>query len=127
MKLESAYIYLEKLRFYSYHGVMPQERIVGGEYEVDLRVEYPFDEALRTDDVADTLNYASLYQLVEHEMSVPSRLLEHVAGRIARSVFKNMPRSKAVDIKISKKNPPMGADIQGAGVELHLINDKTTL
>jgi len=98
---------------------------VGGEYLVSLRVHYNISRALITDDVADTVNYAELCHLIEREMVLPSKLLEHVAGRIAHAVFHAYPETTAVDIKLTKMNPPMGADCAGAGVELHLINDKT--
>jgi dihydroneopterin aldolase len=58
-------------------------------------------------------------------MAVPSNLLEHVAGRIAKAVMAAYPEILSVDIKLTKTNPPMGADCKGAGVEIHLINDKT--
>jgi dihydroneopterin aldolase len=58
-------------------------------------------------------------------MAVPSNLLEHVAGRIAKAVMSAYPEILSVDIKLTKTNPPMGADCKGAGVEIHLINDKT--
>jgi dihydroneopterin aldolase len=32
---------------------------------------------------------------------------------------------EAVDVTLTKENPPMGANCGGAGVELHLINNKT--
>ena len=121
----SSYIFINNLRLYAFHGVLPQERRVGGEYSVTLRVHYNIMRALETDDVADTLNYAELCQLVQREMSVPSRLLEHVAGRIARSVFARCPEATGLDLWLTKLNPPMGADCDGAGVEIHLINDKT--
>lgn len=124
MKVQSC-IYIKDLRLYAYHGVLPQERRVGGEYLVSLRVHYNISRALITDDVADTVNYAELCHLIEREMVLPSQLLEHVAGRIAHAVFHAYPETTAVDIKLTKMNPPMGADCAGAGVELHLINDKT--
>ena len=105
--------------------MLPQERRVGGEYSVTLRVHYNISRAQETDDVADTLNYAELCQIVQYEMSVPSQLLEHVAGRIARSVFARYPEATGLDLWLTKQNPPMGADCDGAGVEIHLINDKT--
>ena len=70
------------------------------------------------------LDYGSLYQLIEREMAKTSQLIEHVAGRIAQCVFSEFPMVTSLDIKISKLNPPMGCDCKGAGVELHLINDK---
>ncbi|MBR2016919.1 MAG: dihydroneopterin aldolase [Prevotella sp.] len=121
----NTYIYLREVRFHANHGVMPQERTVGTDFTVDLRVEYPFAVAMKSDNVDDTLNYAQLYNLVKKEMAQPSRLLEHVAGRIAEAVFREFPSSISIDLCITKVNPPMGADCGGAGVEIHLINDKT--
>jgi dihydroneopterin aldolase len=80
---------------------------------------------MESDDVADTLNYAELCQIVKREMAVPSKLLEHVAGRIGRAVFEAFPEATALELSLTKINPPMGADCDGAGVELYLINDKT--
>ena len=78
-----------------------------------------------SDDVNDTLNYAEVYQLLSQEMSVPSALLERVAGRIGDRLFRKFPAIQSIDLTIIKVNPPMGADSEGAGVEVHLINDKT--
>jgi dihydroneopterin aldolase len=118
-------VFINRLRLYARHGVMEQERRVGAEFEVSLRVQYNISRAMETDDVADTLSYADLSDLVHREMAVPSRLLEHVAGRIAHAVIQAWPEAEAVDVTLTKLNPPMGADCAGAGVELHLINDKT--
>ena len=113
------YIELKELRFYAYHGVLPQERRVGGWYRVTLRVGYDWSRAAKTDQVEDTLNYAELYQLVAREMSVPSQLLEHVAGRIATAVKTQHPDITSIDLWVTKENPPMGAECSGATVELH--------
>ena len=111
------------MRFHAFHGVLPQERVVGGDYEVDLRVRYPLAKAITSDQVEDTLNYASLYSLVEREMKQPSSLLEHVSGRIAEAVSKAFPKVLSIDLTLTKLNPPMGADCDGASVEIHFIND----
>lgn len=117
--IENSYISLHGLRFYAYHGVGAQERRVGAYFTVDLRVGYPLARAAETDDVADTLNYAELFALVEREMAQPSNLLEHVAGRIIRSIERTFSDVSTIDITVTKENPPMGADSRGASVELH--------
>ena len=119
------YIRIEKLRFRAFHGVLPQERTVGGDFVVTLRIGYPWQQAMETDDVADTLDYAAVYELVRREMAVPSQLLEHVAGRMSKALLRDFPQITSVDLWLTKVVPPMGADCEGAGVELHLINDKT--
>ena len=124
MKLQT-YIRLEKLRFRALHGVLPQERTVGGDFVVTLRIGYPWQAAMDSDAVADTLDYAAAYRLVQREMVLPSQLLEHVAGRIAKALLRDFPQITSIDLWLTKTCPPMGADSEGAGVELHLINDKS--
>ena len=119
MRFDKGYILLRDLRFHAFHGALPQERLVGGNFVVDLRVGYPLAQAMTSDRVDDTLNYASLYALVEREMQQPSSLLEHVAGRIAQAIAKTFPEALSIDLTLTKQNPPMGADCKGAGVEMH--------
>ena len=116
MELENSYINLLGLRFHAYHGVLPQEREVGNDYSIDVRVKYD----VLSDDVNDTLNYATMYELIRLEMLIPSRLLEHVAYRIGDRLFKTFPEIECIEIRLMKKNPPMGADCNGAMVELVL-------
>jgi dihydroneopterin aldolase len=113
------YVFLRHVRFYAFHGVMPQESKVGGDFDVDLRVGYPLEQAMESDEVNDTLNYAALYALVEQEMKQPSKLLEHVAGRIMAAIGKAFPLVTSINLTLTKLNPPMGADCEGAGVEIH--------
>lgn len=125
MKLMSSKIYLRNVRFHAFHGVLPQEGIVGNDYLVNLVLDYDFSSAMQTDDLQGTLNYAEVYQKVREEMAVPSKLLEHVAGRIAYRLFSDFPEIQKLQLSITKVNPPMGADSDGAGVEVVLTNDKT--
>ena len=118
MVLRSSHIILSGLRFHAYHGVMAQERQTGGDFLVDLQVMCDLEKAVHSDDLSDTLNYGTLYDLVHQEMMQPSQLLEHVAGRIAQRVFDGFPQVENVVITVTKVNPPMGADLKGASVTL---------
>lgn len=108
-------IRLEKMRFYAYHGVMEQERRVGNDFEVTIEVEYPFENALTSDNLNDTMNYADLYAIVEREMAVPSQLLEHVAGRIIEGIKKEFPKAEAGELSITKLHPPFKCDMPCGG------------
>lgn len=118
-------IYLKNVRFHAYHGVLPQETQVGNDYVVNLDVSYDFSRAMETDELAGTLNYAELYELVKEEMEISSKLLEHVAGRIGKRLLAEYPAIQEIQLAITKVNPPFGADCDGAGVEVVLTNDKT--
>jgi len=125
MRLEKSIISLNDVRLYAFHGVLEQERRVGADYSITVRVHYNISKAMESDDVADTLNYATLLDIVKCEMAQSSNLLEHVAGRIGHTIMDRFPQTEAVELTVTKLNPPMGGLCAGAGVTLHLINDKT--
>ena len=116
----SSYITLQDVHFYASHGVMPQEKRVGGDFLLNLRVGYSLSAAMESDRLEDTISYAALFELVASEMRIPSKLLEHVAGRIAHAIISAYPEVCSIDLDIVKQNPPMGADCAGASVEIHL-------
>lgn len=113
-------IRLRDLRFYAYHGALPQERSVGGEYSVTLTLTLlDGGDAVRRDDLAATINYAEAYALVQQAMQQPSALLEHVAGRILSALFAAYPaRLHRAEVTVEKCNPPLGAACAGAAVTL---------
>ena len=111
-------VILKGLRLFAYHGVMPQERIVGAYFTIDCEVEANLSDAILHDRLSGTINYADIYQTIQREMQQPSALVEHAAGRIARAILAEQPRATAVHLRLLKENPPMGADCQGAGVEI---------
>ena len=119
MRITASYIHLRNVRFHAFHGVLPQERRVGGDFLITVRVGYPLERAMETDNVDDTLDYSALYALVEREVAEPSKLLEHVAGRIVKAITTSFPEVTSVDLELTKLNPPMGADSEGAAVEVH--------
>jgi dihydroneopterin aldolase len=116
-------IFINNLRLYAFHGVLPQERVVGGDYSVDLRVHYNISRAIETDRLEDTISYADLCALIQREMAQPSALLEHVAGSMAQAIIRAYPQVEKIWIRITKQNPPMGADCDGAGVEIEIENE----
>lgn len=111
-------IYLDNLRFHAFHGVQKQERNVGNDYIVNVSVQYPLELACDSDDVNDTLNYATLAEIVKEEMTVPSNLLEHVAQRIGKSIFAQFPLTESATIDIKKIAPPFSVDCDGAGIRI---------
>ena len=118
MKAQSMNIILNEMKFYSYHGVLPQENTVGAEYKVSLDIETDFSEATATDNLEGTINYAEIHEAVKEEMNIPAKLLEHLAYRISKRLFADFPNIKSIEITIFKKNPPMGADCKNVGVKV---------
>ena len=122
MTFKNSYIHLKDLRFYAFHGVLPQEKSVGAYFILNICVKVDVERAALTDEISDTVSYADIYQIAKEEMQVTSELLEHVAGRICKRLYQEFSSVEAVDITIEKENAPIGTGAQGlAGITLHTI------
>ena len=109
-------IKLKEMRFYAFHGVMPHETKVGNHYVVNIHIDADLSRACENDNVEDTINYAIVYELVKVEMQTPSKLLEHIAMRIYKSISANFPQILFLEVRLSKNNPPITGDVQSAEV-----------
>ncbi|MDR2138118.1 MAG: dihydroneopterin aldolase [Tannerella sp.] len=109
-------IELSGLKFYACHGVSSQERQVGNHFAVDIAYTFAAEMAIASDELHDTVNYADVYGIVKAEMERPSRLLEHVAGRIFHALHVAFPQFTRLRVKLSKLNPPLGGEVHGASV-----------
>lgn len=111
-------IVLEQVKIYAFHGVLPEENIIGTYYLLDAEVMLDLQAASQSDALEETVSYADINDIIIEEMKINSKLLEHVAGRIIRSIRKQFPEVSSVKVKILKTNPPMPGEMKGAGVVL---------
>ena len=56
-------VLLRGLLFHAFHGVLPEERSLGQKFELDVALSVDTRRAGATDDLADTVSYADVYQL----------------------------------------------------------------
>jgi len=110
------YLELKKMLFHAHHGVTEQERKVGNTYIIDLKVHFDFHEAINTDNLNNSINYVSIYELVKQEMAIPSYLIEHIAGRIIKRIQTVFPKITQIELRLAKKNPPFGGNIKEVAV-----------
>lgn len=110
-------IFLGNLKIYAYHGVLPEEKIIGTYFIVNVELHADLWKATETDDLNDTISYAEINDLIHAEMQIPSKLIEHVAGRIINKIHEHFPQITFIKIRITKTNPPMKGEMDGASVE----------
>ena len=113
-------IILEGMQFYGYHGVNPEERVLGQRYVVDLTADLDLRRAGETDRLEDTVSYSHIYRTVRAVMEgEPRNLLESAAQAIVDSVLAEFP-VEAVSVTVKKPNPPVrGSSIELAAVQIH--------
>jgi 7,8-dihydroneopterin aldolase/epimerase/oxygenase len=109
-------ISIEGMEFFAYHGCFEEERIIGNRFIIDISIEVETEEAELTDELSKTVNYQKVYDLVRKEMNIKSKLLEHLARRIAHAICVHFPSVKGLSVKVSKLNPPVGGKVDKVSV-----------
>ncbi|MDZ4822083.1 MAG: dihydroneopterin aldolase [Flavobacteriales bacterium] len=111
-------IRLNHLRIYAHHGCWPEEEIIGGDYTVDVAIDFDFTEAALQDDLSKTIDYVRVNGIVQHEMKIRAKLIEHVAHRIVMSLRKEFPASEKIWVRLTKMNAPMQGQVESVSVEM---------
>ncbi len=113
-------IYLKKIRLYAYHGCMDEEKKIGSDYVIDLVVDTDLEASAKSDKLSDTVDYVALHSIVKTEMEKRAHLLENVADRILMRILKEHPTVSKATVKVAKKNPPIGGNVEEVAVKREL-------
>ncbi len=113
-----AKIALEGMRFYAHHGHYKEEKLCGGEYEVDVYLDVRIDKAAVQDKLEFTLNYETIYLICRTAMKQRAKLIETVAERIALGLKNQFGFIREMNIRVRKLNPPLGGPVRAAVVEV---------
>jgi dihydroneopterin aldolase len=98
---------IDDIRIFAFHGLYPEERILGNWYTLDVLVESETQPNF-SDDIANTIDYTQIYALCKLVMSNPVDLLETVAETVALKIRDQLSEEVCITVQISKENPPMG-------------------
>jgi dihydroneopterin aldolase len=116
-------IHIDGLEVYGYHGVLPEEKILGQTFVFDLRLSMEECGGVASDAVADTIDYTEVIDVVTEVAGCESyNLLERLAGSIARSLLEGFPVD-AVWVRVTKPHPPIPCALRGVGVSLEMRRD----
>jgi len=111
-------IKLQNIRTFSYHGCLIEESKIGSDYSVNLEVKTDLRKSALSDKLADTVDYVLLNSIVKEEMAIRSNLLEHVAQRIIKRIFLEIPEVSRILLSVSKLNPPIGGDVEAVTIQM---------
>jgi len=112
-------IILQGMMFYGYHGVNPEERELGQRFVVDLELEKDLSAAGLSDDLTQTVNYASAYKLAREVVEgQPCNLIETVAERLATALLSRLSID-GVRVRVRKPWAPVkGSVLDSVAVEI---------
>ncbi|MEZ4987130.1 MAG: dihydroneopterin aldolase [Saprospiraceae bacterium] len=113
-----AVIGLEGMKFHAPHGFYPEEAVLGNDFVVDVYIAANTRKASLSDDLAATINYETVYLMVQSEMRKPAQLIETLADRILLRLHDFYSHIQGVRVIVRKLHPPLGGDVAAAYIEV---------
>lgn len=116
-------IRLHNMMFYSYHGASRAERATGRRFEVDVELHTALGPAAASDRLADTINYALVYNAVaDIILNNKFNLLETIATRVVDRIRRTFAVDRVV-VRVRKKIPPIPGNLDHIEVEIDSATD----
>lgn len=111
-------IHLRGLEFYAYHGVLPEEQVLGQRFLIDMDLFSDLSKAGSSDQVEDTVHYGEVYQVIKACVTEEGhQLLEYLAEDIAQRVLGKFSCS-SVRVEVHKPQAPIPGIFRDVSVEI---------
>jgi dihydroneopterin aldolase len=112
-------IVVDRIAVLAFHGLLPEEARLGQRFYVSLDVRLDLGPAGRSDDVARTVSYADLTEIVTR-IATQRRfaLIEALAEAIAGEILERHPLIREIRVRVDKPSAPVPAVIDGVAIEI---------
>jgi dihydroneopterin aldolase len=101
-------ITVEGIRVFAYHGHLPEEAVLGGDFIVNVWVTADTSEVEKTDDLNDTVDYVRIIEIVKEQMAIRANMIEVPAKRIVNAILP-LHKVQKVKVEVEKIQPPIDA------------------
>lgn len=92
--------------------------MIGTNFSVNVEVEADLSVSAKTDDLSETIDYVTVSKIVQDEMALRSKLIEHVGQRILDRLMREFPSVQRSKVLVVKHNAPIQGDVKRVSVEL---------
>ncbi|WP_299493742.1 dihydroneopterin aldolase [Acaryochloris sp. IP29b_bin.137] len=117
-------IRLNGIRSYGYTGLLPEEKVLGQWFEVDLALWLDLTAAGQSDRIEDTLDYRQIIEQVKQIIRASEyALLERLAANIAEHLL-NYTILQTIGIRLTKVAAPI-PDFSGR-ITVELTRNRST-
>ncbi len=105
-------IQVSGIRAYGYVGYLPEEKVLGQWFEVDLTLWVDLAAAGESDNINDTLDYREAIAIVKEQITTAKfDLVEKLVSAIADKIL-SLEKVNQVRVQLSKPSAPI-ADFSG--------------
>lgn len=112
-------IIIKGLKIFAFHGVNPEEKDEGQEFELDITMLADISSACKNDDLTKTINYAKAAKIIIRAMTEKKfNLIEKAGDYVAENLMREFDMLQEVTILLKKPNAPMKATFDYVAVEI---------
>jgi dihydroneopterin aldolase len=104
------------IKLYAFHGCLDEEGMIGGNYVIDVMLNTNFRDAALEDNLQKTIDYVFVNKIVEEEMEIRSKLIEHVGHRIILRLKSSFQSIESVRVKVTKISPPINGNVENVAI-----------
>ena len=117
------YISLKGVKVFGRIGVTVEERQIGRDFLIEVRIKYNLKKAGHSDLVEDTFDYALIAEAIQTQFRKEFHLIETVCRAIADEILQREPDLEEIVVKIQKLSPFVEGDVESSEIEWHYPED----
>ncbi|MGE5479456.1 MAG: dihydroneopterin aldolase [Chloroflexota bacterium] len=115
---------IKNAELYSYHGVWPEEKKIGGRFQIDVDMWYDASSAIINDDVKDAVNYEEVLFAVNEILEEESyNLIETIVNEILNSLMEKFSILERITVRLRKIYVPVRQIIDYVETEQTLVRE----
>ncbi|AME09847.1 MULTISPECIES: dihydroneopterin aldolase [Gemella] len=112
-------LFIKNLEVFAYHGLFNEENKLGQKFIFDVECDVNYTKALFSDDMNDSISYASIADIVIKTATENTfNLLERLTGEIVKNIFNKFSEVTAIKLEINKPNAPLKYSFDKCGTKL---------
>ncbi|WP_431028624.1 dihydroneopterin aldolase [Lysinibacillus sp. LZ02] len=114
------YIHLRDMQFFGYHGVLPEETVLGQRFRASVSLAVHIQKAGQTDSLEDTVSYVGVYDICKEVIEgKPFKLIEAVAETVASQILSRYEgQVMGCRVEVIKPDPPIPGHYKEVAVEI---------
>lgn len=112
-------ISIDELEVFAYHGVMPEENVVGQKFCISVSMYVDIADAGRQDDIGLTINYADICEDIKKFVEGNTfKLIEALAQKLADMLLKKYKAIQKTVVEIKKPWAPIHLPVNNVSVKI---------
>lgn len=104
------------IELWAHHGCLDEEGVIGGRYRVDVHFVANLVPSSQTDDLALTIDYVRVVEVVREQMAIRAKLIETVAQRITQILAEEFDLAEQISVRLTKYAPPVNGPLESSVV-----------